>query len=96
MPRRAHARSGDEGSAQDASAAAQLPAAARPRVPRLVEGGLPTEALVADVLVSKYADHLPLYRQAQILAREGVAIDRSTLAHWVGSAAEEMHFIRLA
>jgi transposase len=35
---------------------------------RLIEGGLPTEALVADVLVSKYADHLPLYRQAQILA----------------------------
>ena len=57
---------------------------------RLVEGGLPTEALVADVLVSKYADHLPLYRQAQILAREGVAIDRSTLAHWVGFAAFEL------
>lgn len=57
---------------------------------RLVEGGLPTEALVADVLVSKYADHLPLYRQAQILAREGVTIDRSTLAHWVGFAAFEL------
>lgn len=57
---------------------------------RLIEGGLPTEALVADVLVSKYADHLPLYRQAQILAREGVQIDRSTLAHWVGFAAYEL------
>ena len=57
---------------------------------RLVEGGLPTEALVADVLVSKYADHLPLYRQAQILAREGVNIDRSTLCHWVGFAAVEL------
>ncbi|MDX2289108.1 MAG: IS66 family transposase [Hyphomicrobiaceae bacterium] len=57
---------------------------------RLIEGGLPTEALVADVLVSKYADHLPLYRQAQILAREGVRIDRSTLAHWVGFAAFEL------
>ena len=57
---------------------------------RLIEGGLPTEALVADVLVSKYADHLPLYRQSQILAREGVAIDRSTLAHWVGFAAFEL------
>ncbi len=56
----------------------------------LIEGGLPTEALVADVLVSKYADHLPLYRQAQILAREGVQIDRSTLAHWVGFAAFEL------
>lgn len=57
---------------------------------RLIEGGLPTEALVADVLVSKYADHLPLYRQAQILAREGVHIDRSTLALWVGFAAYEL------
>ena len=42
------------------------------------------------MLVSKYADHLPLYRQAQILAREGVEIDRSTLAHWVGFAAHEL------
>jgi transposase len=57
---------------------------------RLIEGGLPTETLIADVLVSKYADHLPLYRQAQILAREGVRIDRSTLAHWVGFAAFEL------
>jgi len=57
---------------------------------RLIAGGLPTEALVADVLVSKYADHLPLYRQSQILAREGVIIDRSTLAHWVGFAAHEL------
>ncbi len=56
----------------------------------LIEGGLPTEALVADVLVSKYADHTPLYRQAQILAREGIMIDRSTLAHWVGFAAHEL------
>jgi transposase len=57
---------------------------------RLITGGLPTEALVADVLVSKYADHLPLYRQSQILAREGLTIDRSTLAHWVGFAAFEL------
>ncbi len=54
---------------------------------RLIEGGLPTDALVAQVLVSKYADHLPLYRQAQIFARQGVALDRSTLADWVGRAA---------
>jgi transposase len=50
---------------------------------RLIEGGLPTEALVAHVLVSRYADHLPLYRQAQIMARQGVALDRSTLAFWL-------------
>src|SRR4051812_12618636 len=54
---------------------------------RLIEGGLPTEATVAQVLVSKYADHLPLYRQAQIYARQGISLDRSTLADWVGRAA---------
>ncbi len=64
---------------------AQSPAPAR-----LIEGGLPSEALVAHVLVSRYADHLPLYRQAQIMARQGVALDRSTLAFWVGYAAAEV------
>jgi transposase len=54
---------------------------------RLIEGGLPTEGAVAQVLVSKYADHLPLYRQAQIYARQGITLDRSTLADWVGRAA---------
>jgi transposase len=58
-----------------------------PAPPRLIEGGLPTEAAVAHVLVSKYADHLPLYRQAQIYERQGVRLDRSTLADWVGRAA---------
>jgi transposase len=58
-----------------------------PAPARLIEGGLPTEATVSQVLVAKYADHLPLYRQAQIYARQGVALDRSTLADWVGRAA---------
>jgi transposase len=58
-----------------------------PAPARLIEGGLPTEATVAQVLVSKFADHLPLYRQAQIYARQGVRLDRSTLADWVGRAA---------
>jgi len=53
----------------------------------LIEGGLPTEGAMAHVLVSKYADHSPLYRQSQILARSGVEIHRSTLADWVGVAA---------
>ena len=53
----------------------------------LIEGGLPTEGAIAHVLVSKYADHLPLYRQSRILARSGVDIHRSTLADWVGVAA---------
>ena len=52
-----------------------------PAPPRLIEGGLSTEATVAHVLVSRYADHLPLYRQAGIMARQGVLVDRTTLAH---------------
>ena len=63
----------------------QAPASAR-----LIPGGMPTEATVAHVLVSKYADHLPLYRQAQIYSRQGVNLDRSTLADWVGRAAFEL------
>src|SRR5580692_5625757 len=58
-----------------------------PAIARLIEGGMPTEATIAQVLVSKYADHLPLYRQAQIYARQGIELDRSTLADWVGRAA---------
>ena len=45
-----------------------------------------TEALVAHVVVAKFCDHLPLYRQAGMLARQGVTLDRSTLASWVGRA----------
>ena len=61
-----------------------------PAPPRLIEGGIPTERLVADVVVSKYADHLPLYRQAQIFSRQGICLDRSTMAAWVGAAAAEL------
>ncbi len=53
----------------------------------LIEGGLPTEGAIAHVLVSKFADHCPLYRQSQILARSGIDIHRSTLADWTGKAA---------
>src|SRR6266487_1866760 len=51
---------------------------------RPIERGAAGPGLLAHVLVSKYADHLPLYRQAQIYAREGVELERSTLAEWVG------------
>jgi transposase len=61
-----------------------------PAPERLIRSGLPTEALVAHVLVSKYAWHLPLYRQAQILLAQGIEIDRSVLAFWVGYAAAEL------
>ncbi len=61
-----------------------------PAPARLIEGGLPTERLVAQVLVAKYADHTPLYRQAQGFDRQGIKINRSTLAFWVGYAAAEL------
>lgn len=55
--------------------------------PALIEGGLPTEALLAHVAVAKFADHLPLYRQSQMMARHGIEIDRSTLADWMGKVS---------
>lgn len=59
----------------------QAPAPERP-----IAGGLATPALLSQVLVSKYCDHTPLYRQSQIFARNGVELPRSTLAGWVGGA----------
>jgi transposase len=59
----------------------QAPAPDRP-----IARGLATPGLLAQVLVSKYCDHMPLYRQAQIFARHGARIERSTLANWVGGA----------
>ena len=61
-----------------------------PAPARLIEGGIPTEATVAHVLVSRYADHLPLYRQSQILVRQGIEIGREVLADWTGTAATEI------
>lgn len=52
-----------------------------------IPGGLPTEALLAHVAVAKYNDGLPLYRQAQILERDGVHLDRATLSDWMGRTA---------
>jgi len=61
---------------------------APPNAPaHLIEGALPTERLIAHVLVAKYANHSPLYRQSQIYARAGIELNRSTLADWVGKAA---------
>jgi transposase len=60
----------------------QVPAPTRP-----IARGLAGPGLLAHVLVAKYADHLPLYRQSEIYAREGVDLDRSTLADWVGGAS---------
>ncbi len=52
---------------------------------QVIDKGIPTAGLLAQVLVAKYSDHLPLYRQERIFARAGFAIPRSTLAEWVGA-----------
>jgi transposase len=57
----------------------QAPAPSRP-----IERSVAGTGLLAHILTAKYADHLPLYRQAQIYAREGVELERSTMAEWVG------------
>lgn len=64
---------------------ATLSQAAAPSRP--IARGIAGAGLLAHVLVSKYADHLPLYRQSDIYARQGVALERSTLADWVGECA---------
>ena len=59
----------------------QAPAPERP-----IDGGMATEALLAQIVVGKFCDSLPLHRQAEMLKREGISIDRSTLSAWVGRA----------
>jgi transposase len=66
-------------SCEEAIVTAEAPA-------RPIDGGMPTEALIVHVVVSKFCDGLPLYRQSQMLARQGVTLDRSTLSNWVGRA----------
>ena len=56
----------------------------------VIDKGIPTAGLLAQVLVAKYADHLPLYRQETIFGRAGLAIARSTLAQWVGSCGVQL------
>jgi transposase len=63
----------------------QEPAPSRP-----IERGIAGPGLLAHVLVSKYASHLPLYRQSEIFLREGVELSRSTLADWVGGASQTL------
>ena len=60
----------------------QAPAPTRP-----IERGMAGPGLLAHVLVSKYGDHVPLYRQAEIFAREGLELDRTLLAQWVGNVS---------
>jgi transposase len=55
-----------------------------PVAPAIIDKGIPTSGLLAHLLVAKFSDHLPLYRQSTIFGRAGLAIPRSTLASWVG------------
>src|SRR3984893_9095772 len=82
---------------KDACRACEQGVVQAPAPERLIKGGLPTEAMVAYVLVAKYAWHLPLYRQAQMLMAQGLDIKRAILAFWVGYAAAELQplYVRL-
>lgn len=61
-----------------------------PMPAHIIDKGIPTTGLLAQVLIAKYADHLPLYRQEQIFARAGVAIPRSTLSEWIGHCGVQL------
>ena len=61
-----------------------------PVAPHIIDKGIPTTGLLAQVLIAKYVDHLPLYRQEAIFGRAGLAIPQSTLAHWVGTCGVQL------
>ena len=61
-----------------------------PVAPHIIDKGIPSAGLLAQVLVAKYLDHLPLYRQEAIFERAGMAIARSTLAQWVGECGVQL------
>lgn len=61
-----------------------------PVAPHIIDKGIPTTGLLAQVLVAKFLDHLPLYRQEHIFERAGMAIARSTLAQWVGECGAQL------
>ena len=73
---------------KDADGVIQAPAPAH-----IIEGGIPTEALLAMIAVSKYADGLPLYRQEAIYARDRVELDRSLMAQWMGRLGFELELL---
>src|ERR1700742_2669880 len=67
-----------------------------PVPPQVIDKGIPTAALLAHILVAKYADHQPLYRLEGIFERSGVALARSTLAQWVGACGVRLEPLALA
>jgi transposase len=64
-----------------------------PAPAHIIEGGIPTEALLAQIAVSKYADGLPLYRQEAIYARDKVDVDRTLMAQWMGRLGFELEIL---
>ncbi len=64
-----------------------------PAPAHIIEGGIPTEALLAQIAVSKYADGLPLYRQEAIYARDKVDLDRALMAQWMGRLGFELEIL---
>jgi len=63
---------------------------AEPVAPTIIDGGIPAPGLIAQVVIAKHLDHLPLYRQEGIYERSGVSLSRSTMAEWVGSAGVQL------
>lgn len=64
-----------------------------PAPAHIIEGGIPTEALLAQIAVSKYADGLPLYRQEAMYARDKVELDRKLMAQWMGKLGFELEIL---
>src|SRR3546814_18936353 len=56
----------------------------------IIDKGLPATGLLAQILINKFADHLPLYRQEAIFKREGVHVPRSSMAQWVGQCGHQL------
>ena len=61
-----------------------------PVPPHVINKGIPTAGLLAQILVAKYAHHMPLYRQEEIYTRAGVPIPRSSMAEWVGACGVKL------
>ena len=59
----------------------------------IIDKGIPTSGLLAQVLIAKYADHLPLYRQEAIFGRAGVALPRSTMGAWLGICGRRLQLL---
>lgn len=67
-----------------------------PLPPKPIERGYASAGLLARILVSKYVEHIPLYRQSEIYARQGVELSRNTLVRWVSEMADKLRPLYIA